>query len=146
VEANRLLMPIEHVTGWLFAWAQSASLSLPQERPESFSDTDVARNHDECRRRFGCGSKTCCRRPMPTPEALFARNVLLEELELAVDELPVNSAKVFCRGTSWKDAASKGDGCRNRREREYTPLAQTLCGPASARAAYKTLRGRLTNT
>ena len=43
VEANRLLMPIEHITGWLFRVARNRITDLfRKKRPESFSDTAVA--------------------------------------------------------------------------------------------------------
>src|ERR1700734_3006489 len=43
VEANRLLLPIEHVTGWLFRVARNRIIDLfRKKRPESFSDADVA--------------------------------------------------------------------------------------------------------
>src|SRR5438876_6000946 len=39
VEANRLLMPIEHVTGWLFRAARNRIIDLfRKKRPESFGD------------------------------------------------------------------------------------------------------------
>src|SRR5580698_9880756 len=43
VEANRLLMPIEHVTGWLFRVARNRITDLfRKKKPESFSDTGIA--------------------------------------------------------------------------------------------------------
>src|SRR6202163_3204683 len=43
VEANRLLMPIDHVTGWLFRVARNRITDLfRKKKPESFSDTAVA--------------------------------------------------------------------------------------------------------
>src|SRR5207249_5252564 len=43
VEANRLLMPIEHVTGWLFRVARNRITDFFRKRtPESFSDTAIA--------------------------------------------------------------------------------------------------------
>src|SRR6184192_3499251 len=43
VEANRLLMPIEHVTGWLFRVARNRITELfRKEKPESFSDASTA--------------------------------------------------------------------------------------------------------
>src|SRR5712672_3598869 len=43
VEANRLLMPIEHVTGWLFRVARNRIIDLfRKKKPESFSDAAVA--------------------------------------------------------------------------------------------------------
>src|SRR5437773_10755864 len=42
VEANRLLMPIEQVTGWLFRVARNRITDLFRSKmPESFSDTAV---------------------------------------------------------------------------------------------------------
>jgi RNA polymerase sigma factor (sigma-70 family) len=43
VEANRLLMPIEHVAGWLFRVARNRIIDLlRKKKPASFSDTAVA--------------------------------------------------------------------------------------------------------
>jgi RNA polymerase sigma factor (sigma-70 family) len=48
VEANRLLMPIEHVTGWLFCVARNRITDLfRKKRPERFSETAVADEDDE---------------------------------------------------------------------------------------------------
>ena len=48
VEANRLLMPIEHVTGWLFRVARNRITDLfRKKKPESFGDTAVADEDDE---------------------------------------------------------------------------------------------------
>src|SRR5216117_429623 len=42
VEANRLLMPIEHVTGWLFRVARNRITNLfRKKKPDSFSDAAV---------------------------------------------------------------------------------------------------------
>src|ERR1700733_28160 len=84
VEANRLLMPIEHITGWLFRVARNRITDLfRRKKPESFSDT-AATDQD--------GERLLLRDLLPSPdagpEARYARNVLLDELELAVDELP----------------------------------------------------------
>src|ERR1700719_4626706 len=48
VEANRLLMPIDHVTGWLFRVARNRIIDLfRQKKPESFSDAAAADEDDE---------------------------------------------------------------------------------------------------
>src|SRR5437763_5929778 len=48
VEANRLLMPIEHVTGWLFRVARNRITDLfRKKRAERFSDAAVADEDDE---------------------------------------------------------------------------------------------------
>ena len=93
VEANRLLMPIEHVTGWLFRVARNRITDLfRKKKPESFSDTAVTRDDvDDELLRF----EDLLPSPDAGPEALYARNLLLEELELALDELPDEQREVF---------------------------------------------------
>src|SRR2546427_12888176 len=91
VEANRLLMPIEHVTGWLFRVARNRITDLfRKKRPESFSDTAVADEDGEVLQ-----FEDLLPSPDAGPEALYVRNVLLDELELALDELPDEQREVF---------------------------------------------------
>src|SRR5437773_10693927 len=48
VEANRLLMPIEHVTGWLFRVARNRITDLfRKKKPQRFSDAALADESDE---------------------------------------------------------------------------------------------------
>jgi RNA polymerase sigma factor (sigma-70 family) len=109
VEANRLLMPIEHVTGWLFRVARNRIVDLfRKKKPESFGDTAVARDDDaDDLPAF----EDLLPSPDAGPEALYARNVLLHELELAVDELPEEQRKVFVahelEGRSFKEIAAE---------------------------------------
>ena len=113
VEANRLLMPIEHITGWLFRVARNRITDLFRKRkPESLSDTAVANNDDE-----GDGEQLLLQMrfedmlPSPDagPEAVYARNLLLQELELALDELPDEQREVFVghelEGRTFKEMA-----------------------------------------
>src|SRR5206468_4385518 len=105
VEANRLLMPIEQVTGWLFRVARNRITDLfRKKKPESFSDTAVADEDDELLR-----LEDLLPSPDAGPEALYARNVLLDEFELAVDELPKEQREVFVahelEGRSFKEMA-----------------------------------------
>src|SRR5882762_7407754 len=107
VEANRLLMPIEHVTGWLFRVARNRITDLfRKKRPESFSDTAVANEDDELLR-----LEDLLPSPDAGPEVLYARNVLLDELELAVEELPKEQREVFVahelEGRSFKEMAAR---------------------------------------
>src|SRR5271157_1022114 len=48
VEATRLLMPIEHVTGWLFRVARNRITDLfRKKKPGAFSDVDVVDDDGE---------------------------------------------------------------------------------------------------
>jgi RNA polymerase sigma factor (sigma-70 family) len=110
VEANRLLMPIEHVTGWLFRVARNRITDLwRKKKPESFSDTSVAGEDGELP-----GIEDLLPSPDAGPEALYVRSVLLDELELALDELPddpYGQREVFIahelEGRSFKELAAE---------------------------------------
>jgi RNA polymerase sigma factor (sigma-70 family) len=93
VEANRLLMPIDHVTGWLFRVARNRIIDLFRKaKPERLTVEDLLPSSD--------GS----------PEDVYARNLLLGELALAIDELPKEQRDVFVAhefdGRSFKEMAA----------------------------------------
>lgn len=91
VEANRLLMPIEHITGWLFRVARNRITDLFRKKePENFSDLAVADEGDEA-----ATFEDLLPSPDAGPEALYARKLLLEELQLALSELPKEQREVF---------------------------------------------------
>ena len=107
VEANRLLMPIEHVTGWLFRVARNRITDLfRKKRPESFSDAAVEGEDGEVLQ-----IEDLLTSPDAGPDTLYVRNVLLEELELALDELPEEQRDVFVahelEGRSFKQMAAE---------------------------------------
>ncbi|MBI3403272.1 MAG: sigma-70 family RNA polymerase sigma factor [Acidobacteria bacterium] len=107
VEANRLLMPIDHVTGWLFRVARNRIADLfRKKKPERFSETAVADEDDELLQ-----LEDLLPSPDAGPEALYARNVLLDELALAIDELPKEQREVFVAheldGRSFKEIAAE---------------------------------------
>jgi RNA polymerase sigma factor (sigma-70 family) len=107
VEANRLLMPIDHVTGWLFRVARNRITDLfRKKKPERFSDTAVADEEDELLQ-----LEELLPSPGAGPEALYARNVLLDELELSLDELPDEQRAVFVahelEGRSFREIAAE---------------------------------------
>ena len=107
VEANRLLMPIEHVTGWLFRVARNRITDLfRKKKPESFSDSAVADEDDELLQ-----WEDLLPSPDAGPEALYLRHALLDELELALDELPREQREAFVahelEGRSFKQMAAE---------------------------------------
>jgi len=107
VEANRLLMPIDHVTGWLFRVARNRITDLfRKKRPESLADP--ARPDEESTRLRLEGLLPS---PDAGPDALYVRGLLLDELEAAVDELPADQRQVFVaheiEGRSFKDIAAE---------------------------------------
>ncbi len=107
VEANRLLMPIEHVTGWLFRVARNRITDLfRKKKPETFSEAAVEYETGEVLK-----IEDLLPSPDAGPEALYARHVLLDELELALDELPDEQREVFIahelEGRSFKEMAAE---------------------------------------
>jgi len=98
VEANRLLMPIDHVTGWLFRVARNRIADLFRARtPEMLQLEDLLPSPDA------------------GPEAEYARSLLLEALEQAIGALPPEQREVFIahelEGRSFKEmAAATGVG------------------------------------
>jgi RNA polymerase sigma factor (sigma-70 family) len=107
VEANRLLMPIEHVTGWLFTAARNRITDLFRKKtPERFSD--LSASDDE-------GDQLAFEDLLPSPDAgpdeLYSRSMLLEELEDALDELPEKQREVFVahelEGRSFKEMSAE---------------------------------------
>ncbi|MFQ5720180.1 MAG: RNA polymerase sigma factor [Acidobacteriota bacterium] len=107
VEMNRLLMPIDHVTGWLFRVVRNRVTDLfRKKRPGSFDDLAVA-NEDDDLLRF----EDLLPSSDAGPETLYARGVLLDELEMAVKELPEEQRRVFIahelEGRSFKEIATE---------------------------------------
>jgi RNA polymerase sigma factor (sigma-70 family) len=93
VEANRLLMPIDRVTSWLFRVARNRITDLYRTRtPERLELEDLLPSPDA------------------GPEAVYARAVLLEELGRAIRELPADQREVFVghelQGRSFKEMAA----------------------------------------
>jgi len=91
VEANRLLMPIEHVTAWLFRVARNRITDLfRKKKPENFSDVRVTSDAGEPRE-----LEDLLPSPDAGPEAEYFRRALLDEMEAALDELPEEQREVF---------------------------------------------------
>ena len=107
VEANRLLMPIEHVTGWLFRVARNRITDLfRKKKPVAFSDAAIEDEAGEL-----LHIEDLLPSPDAGPEALYFRSVLLDELEFALGELPEEQREVFVahelEGRSFKELAAE---------------------------------------
>jgi RNA polymerase sigma factor (sigma-70 family) len=107
VEANRLLMPIDHVAGWLFRVARNRMTDLfRKKKPELFSDAASEDEEGE-----SLQIEDLLPSPDAGPEALYFRNLLLDELELALDELPQDQREIFVahelEGRSFKELAEE---------------------------------------
>lgn len=105
VEANRLLMPIDHLTGWLFRVARNRITDLfRKKKPESLSE--AVSSEDE-----SLTLEDLLPSPDAGPEALYVRSVLLDELEDALDDLPEEQREVFVgheiEGRSFKEMSAE---------------------------------------
>jgi RNA polymerase sigma factor (sigma-70 family) len=107
VEANRLLVPIEHVTGWLFRVARNRITDVfRKKKPERLSDAVTTSYEEE-----PLVLEDLLPSPDAGPEALYARGVLLDELEDALEELPEEQREVFVgheiEGRSFKEMSAE---------------------------------------
>jgi len=108
VEAYRMLNPVEHVTAWLFRVARNRITDLFRQRKREASRNEPATMTTE-------GETLQLEELLPSsdagPEAAYARSVLLEELEAALDELPDEQREVFIAhevmGQSFKELAAQ---------------------------------------
>jgi len=106
VEAYRTMKPIERVSAWLYRVARNRITDLfRKKRPEAL-DKDQLEG-------VGDGEPLLLEDLLPSPdagpEAVYARTLLLEELDAALDELPEEQSQVFVaheiEGRSFKELA-----------------------------------------
>lgn len=105
LEAYRLMKPIEHVTGWLFRVAKNRIVDLFRHKKTSSLNNPVSAEE---------GSDTL-EDLLPSekagPEAAYARNLLLDALDEALEELPAAQREVFVAhelmGRSFKDLSAE---------------------------------------
>jgi RNA polymerase sigma factor (sigma-70 family) len=108
VETYRLMRPVEQVGGWLFRVARNRITDLfRKKRLEAFSQEPVSSEEEG----EGLSWEDLLPSPDAGPDAAYARLVLVEELDAALDELPREQREVFVAheldGRSFKDLAAE---------------------------------------
>ncbi len=108
IEAYRLMKPIEQAGAWLFRVARNRIIDrFRKKKPETFSGVQAA-DHET-------GEPLSLEELLPSPEAgpeaAYARSVLLDELDAALEELPEEQREVFMAheidGISFKELSAK---------------------------------------
>src|SRR5260370_27085611 len=105
----RLLMPIDHITGWLCRVARNRIIDLFRKKKSVlFSDLDFA---DEAENEDSLHFEDLLPSPDAGPDSVYARGVLLTAFDLAISELPPEQREVFVaheiEGLSFKAIASR---------------------------------------
>ena len=105
IQTYRLLKPVEQVTAWLYRVARNRITDLfRKERPDSLNDWQFA----------GSDSETLLE-SLPSeddgPDAVYARSLIFEALDEALDELPAEQREVFIAhemlGRSFKEISAE---------------------------------------
>ncbi len=114
VEAYRLMKPVEQVTAWLFRVARNRITDLFRRRSREARVTEPAKFNEQ-------GEELLLDELLPSPEAgpdaAYARGVLVEALDDALEELPEEQREVFIAhelmGYSFKELAEQSGASVN---------------------------------
>ncbi|PYQ49890.1 MAG: RNA polymerase subunit sigma-24 [Acidobacteria bacterium] len=100
VEASRLMQPLEQVTAWLYRVATNRIIDLFRKKKPVMLTNEEWLTLDDL-----------LPSPEEGPEAAYARTVLLDEIDAALDELPDEQREAFVahelRGRSFKEIAEE---------------------------------------
>ncbi len=108
VAAYRMLKPVEQVTAWMFRVARNRITDLFRRKKREALPDELAQLAED-------GEMLQLEELLPSPEAgpdaAYARTVLLDELDVALDELPLEQREVFVAhelmGRTFKEIAAE---------------------------------------
>ncbi len=126
VETFHLMRPVEHIGPWLFRVARNSIIDLYRKKKPERSTNELIEAAD------GGGLmelQDLLPSPNAGPEAVYARGVLLDELDEALRELPDEQREVFLahevEGRSFKEiAAETGEAVNTLISRKHYAVLQ----------------------
>jgi RNA polymerase sigma factor (sigma-70 family) len=105
INTYRLMKPIEQVTAWMYRVASNRITDLFRRKPTT-SLSEPVRDEDST-----ATLEDLLPSPEAGPEALYARGLLMEAMEEALEELPENQREVFLahefEGRSFKELSEE---------------------------------------
>jgi RNA polymerase sigma factor (sigma-70 family) len=105
LQAYRLMKPVEHVTAWLFRVARNRMVDLFRRKKPASLNSPVSVEED------GDTLEDLLPSVDAGPEAAYARNLLIDALEEALEELPQAQREVFIahelQGQSFKEISAE---------------------------------------
>lgn len=109
IEAYRLMKPIEQAGAWLFRVARNRIVDrFRKKKPEPIS---AAVNDPDEEGGDSLSLEELLPSPDAGPEAAYARSILLDELDAAIDDLPEEQREVFIAhefaGISFKEISAQ---------------------------------------
>jgi RNA polymerase sigma factor (sigma-70 family) len=104
IQAYRMMRPAEQVTGWMYRVARNRITDLFRRRKSVSLNEPVGEGE-------GATIEDLLPSPEAGPEAMYARGVMLEALDEALEELPAEQREVFVAhellGQSFKELSAE---------------------------------------